>query len=482
MAIKSLKEKATSGMLWSAVDRVLANIGQLVIAIVLARILMPEDFGLVAMLYVFLAMSNVFISSGMGSALIQRINVTDLDRSTVFVFNLTVSSIFYIVLFLSSSAIATFYAMPQLELLTKVLGLQLIINAFGIVQRAHLEKQMDFKALAKISILALVVSGSASIAAALYGWGVWALVLQALVNASLTSFGLHLLSTKRVSLAFSKKSFKSLFGYSSKLLAAGLYAQGLQQITSLAIGKFYLASQLGFFTQAKKMSDTSSSTLSSILHKVTFPVLASLQGDKARMVSVYRRMIKMTAFITLPIMVLVALLAEPIVHLLLGEKWLATVPLLQWLAMAKMVTPISVINMNILNAIGRSDLFLKVDLSKFPIIAIALIVATPISVEAIAIGLFITSALSYFVNAYMPKKLFGYGSLEQLKDMIAIIISTAIMAALVYGALQFDLSPVLKLILGLLVGTLTYIGSAYILKIDELKEIFSVFFGKLTRI
>lgn len=470
MNIKNLKRTTTLGMLWSALDRVLANIGQLAIAIVLARILSPEVFGLVAMLYVFLAISDVFINSGMGSALIQRQDVTDLDRSTVFVFNLIVSCSLYILLFISAPSIANFYVAPDLTGLARVLGLSLIINALGIVQRAHLEKHMNFKALAKINVLALTISGTIAIAAALYGLGVWALVLQSLVSSSLIVFGLHLSSNRKVSLRFSKQSFNSLFGYSSKLLAAGLYAQGLQQINSAAIGKVYTASQLGFYSQAKKLSDTSVSTLSSILSKVTFPLLASLKNDQVKMVSVYRRLIKMTAFIALPIMVTVALLAKPIILVLLGEKWLGTIPLLQWLAMARVVTPISVINMNILNAVGRSDLFLKVDLAKFPIIALILFITIPISVEAIAMGMFLTSFLSFFVNAFMPGKLFGYGAISQIKDMTRTIIATAAMAFIIYNFMQLELAPLLELVLGLPLAGLVFLFSAYVLKIEELQE------------
>lgn len=472
MAVKNLKEKATSGMLWSAVDRVLVNIVQLAIAIVLARILLPEDFGLVAMLYVFLAMSDVFINSGMGSALIQRQNVSDLDYSTVFFFNLLVSCSLYGLLFISAPIISEFYNAPQLIDLTRILGLSLIINALAIVQRAHLEKQMNFKALAKVNVLALFVSGTVSITAALNGLGVWALVLQALVNACLITFGLHFSSSQRINLTFSMQSFNSLFGYSSKLLIAGLYAQSLQQITSLAIGKFYMASQLGFYAQAKKLSDTSVNTLSSIINKVSFPVLATLQDDKVRMVDVYRRMIKMTAFITLPIMALVALMAEPIIYLLLGDKWLEAVPLLQWLAIAHIVRPISMISMNILNAIGRSDLFLKVDLAKFPIIATALIVTVPINVEAIVIGIFVSSFLSFFVDAFMPGKLFGYGAFSQLKDIFRIILATAFMAVNMYGFLQLDINPLFQLIFGLPAAVVVFLLCAYLLKIEELREFF----------
>lgn len=475
MAIKSLKEKATSGMLWSAIDRVIINIGQLAIAITLARLLTPEDFGLVAMLFVFLAISGVLVNSGMGSALIQSQNITKIDYSTVFVFNLIVSCILYILLFIAAPTISEFYNAPQLINLTRILGLSLIVNALSVTQRAHLQKKMDIKSLAKVNIVAFFISATVSILAALTGFGVWSLVLQTLVNSSLVALGLHFLSSQKISFTFSKKSFDSLFGYSSKILLSGLYAQSLQQVTSLAIGKFYLVSQLGFYTQAKTLADSSAGTLSSILQTVTFPLLASLQHDKDKMVAVYRRTIKMTVFITLPIMLLIATMAEPIILVLLGVKWLAAATLLKWLAIANALRPISMINMTILNAIGRSDLFLKVDLAKFPIIFIALIITIPISVKAITIGVFVTSFLSFFVETIMPGRLYGYGAYNQLKDMIKVIISTIIMVIILYAFLQIDMPPILHIIFGLPIAFFIFVFSAYVLKIDELRY-FLLFF------
>lgn len=470
----SLRKKASLGFIWSITDRFFVNIGQLLISIILARILSPSDFGLVAMLYVFLAVSEVFINSGMGSALIQRENIKNIDYSTIFVFNLVVSVLIYILIFVSAPLIAYFYGSPQLIDLTRVLGITLIINAFGIVQRSHLQKQIDIKSLAKVNIFSLIVSGTMAIFFAYQGYGVWALVIQAILNSILSAFLLYYFSSLKISFKFSWSSFNSLFKYSSNLLLAGLFAQLLQQVNSLVIGKTYTASQLGFYSQAKKLADSSSGTLSSILNVVTFPLFALVQNDKERMVGIFRRMIGLSAFITLPIMILVALLSNQIVQLILGNKWSSAGPILMWLALARTTVPLSTINLNILKATGRSDLFLKVDLIKAPIIILALIITAPISIDAIVIGIFITSLISYSINAYLSGRLYGYGMINQFKDMFKTIVSTLMMSISVYLSLKLNLGLMAQILSASLIGFIVYITVAYLLKTNELKELISV--------
>lgn len=474
MTAEGLKSKATTGMLWSTVDRVVVNIGQLTLAIILARILSPRDFGLVAMLFVFITILEVFVSSGMGSALIQKQDTNDKDYSTVFVFNLFVSVFLYIILFISAPFIAKFYNSPQLLSLTRVIGVSIIINALSLVQRAYIQKTLDIKSIAKTNIFALLISGIVAILLALKGFGVWALAVQVLINSTVATISFYCFSTQKISFLFSKSSFNNLFGYSSKLLLSGLYAQFLQQVTSLAIGKYYLASQLGYYSQAKKLADSSAGTLSNILNTVTFPILSSLQKEPDRLLSAYKKMVKMTAFLSLPSMLLIAVMSESIIKLLLGNEWLETVPLLQWLALANALRPISVINMNILKAIGRSDLFLKVDLAKFPIIFLVLVFTLPVSVEAVAKGLFISSILSFFVETFMPGKIFYYGAIEQIKDIFKIIIATAIMVLSLYLILQLKLTPILNLIICIPMAIVVFIISSYFLKIEQLYDSFAI--------
>lgn len=467
----TLKAKTTKGMVWSAIDKFAAKAGQFVIGIVLARLLMPEDFGLIGMLSIFIAISQSFIDSGMGSGLIQKKNRTNADFSTVFLFNLTVSVFFYLVLFFTAPFIAGFYEMPQLVLLTRVLSINIIISSLAIVQRSKLTINIDFKTIAKVNVASIFAGGTVAMVLAYIGWGVWALVVQRLVS-SLVSTGMFwLLSKWQFTILFSRQSFKELFGYGSKLLLAGLYAQTMHEIYNITIGKAYSASELGYYTRARSFAEMTSGTVTSILHQVTFPVLASLQDDKERMISVYSRLIRMTAFFIFPSMTMLSLLAEPLVRLLLTDKWIPVIVLLQWMSFARIFYPISVINMNILNAVGRSDLFLKVDLSKLPISILALIITIPLGVKAMVIGHVVTSFISFFINAYLPGKLFGYGIRSQIRDMIPVVLISAVTALIVFIVNSFVEMLILKLLIGISTGLIIYIGTSYIFKINELKEI-----------
>ncbi|NJY63945.1 lipopolysaccharide biosynthesis protein [Salinimicrobium sp. CDJ15-81-2] len=477
----NLKLQATRGILWSTVDKFAGRFGQFIIGIILARLLLPEDFGLIGMLTVFLAFSKSFIDSGMGSGLIQKKDRTDVDFSTVFVFNLVISFSFYFLLFLSAPYIAEFYNRPELVNLTRVLGLIIVINSFAVVQRARLTIKIDFKTYAKVNVTSVVIGGLFGVLFAYLDYGVWALVIQHLSGAFVTVALLWHFNKWKPSMEFSRDSFRNLFGFGSKLLVASLYAQAFRNVYDISIGKFYSASQLGYYTRAIGFAELSSGTISSILQQVTFPILASLQDDKHRMVSAYRRLIKMSSFFIFPSMTLLALLSEPIIILLLGEKWRPVIVLLQWMCFARVFYPISTMNMNILNASGRSDLFLKIDLSKLPLLIISLIITVPIGVEAIVIGHVVTSFLSFFINAYLPGKLYGYGAVSQLRDMLPVFLSTFIMAGAVFLLTLTVKNQYLEIALGGMTGLGVFWLMSYFLKMDELKEIEGLFKNLLKR-
>ena len=467
----SFKAEATAGMLWSALDKIIGKFGQFIVGIILARLLLPEDFGLVGMLTIFLAISKSFIDSGMGSGLIQKKDRTEIDFSTVFVFNLIVSTSFYIILFFVAPYIADFYDKPELINLTRVLTLIIIINSLAVVQRARLMINIDFKTFAKVNVTSVFVGGFLGVVFAFLDYGVWALVIQHLSGSFVTVCLLWYFSRWKPSIQFSKKSFRNLFGFGSKLLVASLYAQAFRNVYDISIGKFYSASQLGYYTRAVGFAEMTSGTITSILQQVTFPILASLQDDKRRMISVYSKLIKMSSFLIFPAMTLLALLANPIILLLLGEKWRPVIDLLQWMCFARIFYPIASINMNILTASGRSDLFLKVDLSKLPLLIISLIITIPIGIEAIVIGHALTSFLIFFINAYLPGKLFGYGAKSQIRDMLPILVSTLIMALFVFFTLLWLKNMYLQIILGGLTGIFVYGSMCTLLKVEEVDEV-----------
>ena len=474
----SLKSKALQGVAWSAIERLSSQAGQFVIGIVLARILMPEDFGLIGMLSIFIAISQSLIDSGMGSGLVQKKNRTDIDFSTVFVFNFFVSILVYAILFFCAPFIADFYEMPQLVLLTRVLTLNIIINSLAIVQRTRLTINIDFKTIAKVNVVSVLLGGGIGISFAYAGFGVWALVFLNLFRTIISVIMLWFLSRWTPSLLFSRQSFKELFGFGSKLLAAGIYAQTLNNIYNIVIGKAYSASDLGFYTKTKQFADITAGTVTSIMQQVTYPILASLQDDRSRMISVFSRLIRMSAFFIFPAMTMLSLLAEPFIRLILTEKWLPMVPLLQWMCFARIFYPLSVINMNILNAIGRSDLFLKLDLSKCPLTVLALIITIPLGVKAMIIGHVVTSFLAFFMNAYLPGRLFGYGPLRQCEDISKIIFATLGMAVVVFFSCRGINSDIVKLVCGAVTGTASYFLFVYLLRIPEFDEVKQVA-GKL---
>jgi teichuronic acid exporter len=471
----SLKSIATKGIFWSAVDKVAVQFGQFIVSIMLARILMPEDFGLIGMLTIFLALSQTFVESGLGVALIQRQERVEIDFSTLFVFNIGISFFFYLVLFFSAPFISSFFKQPQLIDLLRVLGLSLFLNAFAIVQRTKLTIAIDFKTIAKSNVIGMVVGGLCGVIMANNGFGVWSLVIQILVGTSISTIYLWFFGNWKLSIAFSKKSFKSLYGYGSKLLFAGLYAQTLNKVYDICLGKFYTIASLGYYSRARSFSDIAAGTIVSILQQSTFPILASFQNDREKLVSIYSRMIRISAFFVIPLMTLIALLAKPIVILLLTEKWMALIPLLQWMVFTRIFFPMSAINMNLLNAIGRSDLFLKVDLSKLPFTILAMLITIPLGVKAMIIGHVITSTIAFFINAYLPGKFYGYGPISQLKDILPIFVANIGMAISVIIISYFVDNLVLQLFFGSMLGSVTYLFICWILKLDELIEVRKIF-------
>ena len=471
MTESSLKSQATKGMLWNAAEKFAVQGGQLFIGIILARILVPDDFGLIGMLTIFIAISQVFVESGMGSGLVQKKERIDSDFSTVFVFNFVISLLIYLILFFFAPLIAKFYNMPQLVILTRVLTINIIINSLAVVQRTRLTINLDFKTIAKVNVVSVFVGGILGVLFAYWGYGVWSLVIQNLSGAIASVIMFWFLSHWRPSFLFSKKSFNELFGFGYKLLLSGLYAQIINNLYNLIIGKVFSAAELGYYTRARSFAELTAGTVTSVLHQVSFPILASLRDDKDRMTVIFSKMIRMTSFFIFPSMTILAILAKPFVIIVLTEKWLPVVPFLQMLCFARVFYPMSVINMNILNAIGRSDLFLKVDLLKFPLYVISLIITIPLGLNAIVIGQMFVSFFAFLMNSYLSGRLFGYGSIAQLKDMMPVFVASIIAAFVVWFFCIMIESMLLKLILGIIIGGTVYLLASYFLKINELKEI-----------
>lgn len=463
----SARYQLLNGVLWNTIEKVLMRGTSFIISIILARLLLPSDFGLIGMLGVFISISNVFIEGGFAKALIQKQDCSDIDYSTAFVTNVGVSLVIYVLLFISAPFIAQFYNEPILTDLTRALSINFVLGSFNIVQRAKLMSCCDFKSLAKINTASTVFSGFVGISMAYSGMGVWSLVFQQISSSVLLIAFFPFYSKWKPSLRFSKDSFHHLFGYGSKLVATGAVAVVMNNISVMAIGKFYKSHQLGYYTRSLQFADILSTTINDVLGTVTFPVLSKLQDDISHLKSVYRKSLFFTALLIFPIMTLCAVLSRPIVLLLLTEKWLPCVVLMQWLLMARIVNPLSAINLNLLNALGRTDLFMKVDFSKIPLNIITLAITIPLGVKAIAIGLLVTAYIAFFINSYYSGKLINYGAFKQIHDWRYIILSVGIMALSVLFYLSFVSSPWLQLIGGGILGVCVYFVCCMTFKIID---------------
>ena len=465
--MSDIKQKTKIGMIWNALEKIVLQVISFVLNIILARLLTPHDYGTIGMLTIFLTFSNVFIDSGFSRALVQKQNRTESDFSTVLIFNILMSCALYLILFFASPAIARFYKTPELLSLQRVFFLVIILNSLTVVQNAKLQICIDFKKIAVINTITTLLGGIIGILAAYNGLGPWALVIQSLSKSLISLILFWILGKWLPKTGFSKDSFKQLFGFGSKLLLSGLLGTTVTNVNNLVIGKVYTPSSLGFYTRAQQFPDLLTNTLTSVLNNATFPLMSSLQSNKDELVSVLKRLIKINSMFVFPVMTGLAVLSKPLVLFLLGEKWEFTADLLVWLCFSNMFIAHNALNMNVLNAIGRSDLFLKVDASKIPVIIITMVITFPISLKAVVIGKVVTCFIYFYINAFMPGKLYGFGAFKQLACSWKYILSTFIMGLGVALINYFISSDLLSLIVGVISGVAIYIFMLVVLKDEE---------------
>ncbi len=459
----SLKSKTIKGLSWSFLDRIASQITQFVFGIILARLLAPEEYGLLGMLAIFMSISGVFIYSGFGEALIRKANVKQIDYSTVFVFNLLVSILFYVLLFISSSLIASFFKESVLSEITKVFALILIFDAIGIIPRTILTKNVDFKSQAKVAVVASIISGIVGITLAFLGYGVWSLVIKSLLRSFLGSVLLWIFSNWQISLKFDVNSFREMFRFSSRLLASGLINQIFRNVYYFVIGRYYSAAQLGFYTKAQSFNSLFSSQLDGIVQRVSYPVLANLQNDPVKLKMAYKRLIKSTMLISFSLMMGMAALAEPMIITLIGEQWKQSVIYLQLLCFSGMLYPLHSLNLNMLNVKGRSDLFLKLEIFKKSLAVPGIMVGIFYGIELmLALGI-VNTWIAYYINSYWSGKLANYPMKEQFLDILPSMIIAFVSALIVYFAgLLLPLGYFAKLVL------LTLLGAFLIISLCEI--------------
>ena len=451
----SLRKKATSGVLWSALERLSQTGVVFAVQIVLARILGPEHFGLLAMVTVFVVISNVLVESGLGSAIVQRTDITDADLSTVFIFNLAAATLLAAVLWLAGPWVASFYNQPALAEVLAVLGLGLVLSSLGTVHRSILRKQLAFKKLFWISTPATLVSGLFGITLALQGFGVWALVGQTLSQKALGSICSWYQTRWLPKPVFDTSRFGVLFSYGSKLAVSGLLYQGFNNIYLLVIGRAFSPIDVGFFQRAKAMRELPITTLQSIVGSVTFPVLSSVQQDHALMRKILKRSLQLSALVAIPGMAVMAGLAEPLVLVLVGEKWLPCVPMLQLLCVSGALYPLHAGNLSLLQATGRSDLFLKVEVIKKLTTIANIVITYRYGLYAMIGGMIVTSLLALLTNTHYTKKIISYGSGEQMRDIgPSLGLGALLYATTACVGLLLDVAPATRLTVGLMIAGL----------------------------
>ena len=411
---ESLKNKTVRGASWSFAEQILTRGSNFVIGIILARLLSPTDYGLVGMLGIFLGLSQLFIDGGLTSALIRTKNPSEQDFSTVYLINVVLSVLFYFLLFFCAPVIAEFYQQPLLKPLTRVLALVLVISSVASIQGTLLTIRVDFKTKTYISIIASVFSGLTGIICAYKGLGVWALVAQSLAAAAIMSFLSLLFVRWMPRLVFSKESFKRLFAYSSKLLAASCISVIYDNSYPLAIGKRFSAADVGQYSRAGQFPGTADSIITSALNRVAFPVLSQIQDDDKHLLQVYEKYIQLSCFLIFPLMMGLCGCAQPLVSILLKEQWMACVPLMQILCFAKMTNGITTINLNLLYVKGRSDLVLRLEIIKKTIAFAILFITMFFGLKAMCYGQVLYAFLALYLNTFYTKKILGYSFKRQM--------------------------------------------------------------------
>ena len=471
MADESLKNKTVKGASWSFIDSIAGQGITFLVGLVLANLLTPEEYGLIGIITIFIAVFNSIVDSGFSNALIRKNDAKDIDYNTVFFSNLVISIILFVVLFLCAPFISKFFNQPQLIPLLRVMGSIVIINAFAIIQRTIFVKRVDFKTQTKVSLISSITSGIVGIGMAISGCGVWSLVGQQISRQFLNSLFLWIYSNWYPKLQFSFNSFKDLFNFGWKLLVSGLIDTVWREIYQVVIGKCYAPATLGQYTRAQQFASICSSNLTTVVQRVSFPVLSSVQDDKERLKSGYKRIIKVTMLLTFSLMLGLAAVAKPMILVLIGEEWLPCVPFLQIICLQMMLYPLHSLNLNMLQVQGRSDLFLKLEIIK-KIIAIGpLLLGIFVDIYWMLGGSVVIGFISYYLNAYYSGPFLNYSIKEQVKDILPGFGIAVAMAVPVFAMSFIPMNPYLLLFLQIMVGAVLTIGLCETIKLSEYFEL-----------
>ena len=468
---------------WKFAERIASQLVSFVVSIVLARILEPSDYGSIAMVMIFVTLSNVFVEGGFSSALIQKKDADKLDFSTVFYFSIVFSIFLYVILFFVAPYISRFYG-DGYEILTpvlRVIGLQIIVYGANSVQQAYVSKKMMFKKFFWATLIGTIVSACIGLAMAYWGFGIWSLVGQQMAMVITNTIVLYLVTRKLPGLMFSFQRLKGLFSYGAKILGASLLVSFFLDLRSLIIGKLYSAKDLAFFDRGRQFPNLIVTSINSSVGSVLFPQMSQEQDDKIRVKQLCRNSIRFSSFVMMPLMMGMAVCAEPLIRVLLTDKWIESVPFLRLFCIIYMFYPIHTANMQAIKAIGKSGTFLMLEIIKKLLELISLLLVMKISVMAIAINMAVLTTLFTFINAYPNIKFLDYSFKEQMNDMLPSLLLSTIMAILVYGiGLILPISDLGVLIVQVLFGIAFYSTLSYLTNNPEFKYLYELIVSNIS--
>lgn len=482
MLDSNIKKQAISGMVWSATQK-FGTLGiSFVSNIVLARLLTPDDYGCIGLLAIFIVIAEVFINGGFAAALIQKKEPTQNDYSTVFFWNIFISLVFYILLYITAPYIASFYNIPLLSSVLRIQGIVLFINALSIIQLNVLRKQLEFKKMSIIQLIAAVISVLTAIILAYDGWKVWSLVIQQLTYSFIVALILWFTSKWKPSFCFSFKSFKELFSYGAFLLLSDLLNSIYDNIQGLLIGKKYTANDMGFYTQARKLESVPTLSISYVVNQVTFPVFAKLQDDKQQLYTAVRKSLRSMNFLNFPLMILMIVVAEPLFILLFSEKWINAVPYFRILCLSGLVNCLQSVNYQVVCAVGRSKDIFKWNILKRIIGFCFIFIGLYWGIEGILYGMVCATYLAYIINALVATSTTGYTIFQQIRDSFPILVISFISAVISYPIVKIEgLNHIVILFLQVIIYIISYMYISQMAKREELKEYINIIKSYLPR-
>ena len=475
---ETIKKRTISGLFWKFGERITAQLITFIVSIILARLIMPEDYGIIALVTVFITLANVFVTNGLGTSLVQKKDSDSSDFSTMFVASIILSIIIYFIIFGIAPLIAKLYHNDLLTLVLRIMGLRIPIAAINSIQHAYVSNKMIYRKFFFSTLFGTIVSAIVGITMAYYGMGVWALVGQYLTNTTIDTIVLFFTLEWKPKIYFSYQKFKKLFTFGWKVMVSSFIGTLFDQLKSLIIGAKYTSADLAYYNRGEQIPALVSNNVNSTIETVLFPTISKVQDDKDKLLNTVRNMMQITAFIIIPVLFGLSAVAKPLIKILLTDKWLFAVPYLIVFSIQCSFSILGMVNLQSIKGIGQSGTMLKLELIKKPIYLTIILVAMFIGPLAIAIGNLLYSVIAFFINSFPNKKFLNYSIKDQILDIMPPLGLSIFMSLIVYAIGLINISLILKLLIQIIVGVVIYILLAYIFKINSLRKILLIIKNK----